>query len=121
MSKDDDRQANLDQLQNISETLPDQALKMLSEFAQFLAHKNPPHAVVTQKYQSIPRPDEENIIEAIKRLSKTYPMLDKKVLFQFTSEAMSAHVMQNIPTSDSIDQLEKMFREQYEVSLAKAR
>ena len=37
----------------------------------------------------IPRPETESVIAAIKRLSKTYPMLERKLLFNQTSILMN--------------------------------
>jgi len=41
-------------------------------------------------------------------------MLDKKILFEQTSAAMSAHVLNEVSAKESIDRLEKVFRKEYE-------
>lgn len=87
---------------------------MLHEFAGFLAQKYPPEVATITEIVPIARPDKEGVIPAIKRLSKTYPMLDKKVLFEQTSAAMSAHVLKEISSEESIDRLEKVFRKEYD-------
>ena len=52
-------------------------------FAQFLLHQargaSPPRTVpaVVPEPEAIPRPDNEKVVAAVKRLSKTYFMLDK--------------------------------------------
>ena len=96
--------------------LPDQAFDSLAEFAEFLAAKYPAPAV-EQAYVPLPRPEGESVIAAIKRLSKSYPMLDKTTLFDQTSAAMSAHILQDISAQESIDKLETVFREKYEAFL----
>ncbi len=62
----------------------------------------------------IPRPDAESVIGAIRRLSETFPMLDKNDLFHETSELMTAHVMQGRSANEVIDELEIVFRRHYE-------
>ena len=56
----------------------------LLAFAEFLAFRSGPVAdakpVVKQEVaepEPIPRPEEESVVAAVKRLSKTYPMLNK--------------------------------------------
>ncbi len=95
------------------ERLPEPALSSLAEFAGFLADKYPfePEQVTVNP---IPRPETEGIIAAIKRLTKTYPMLDKKVVFDQTALAMSDHVLEDQDATHSIDRLERIFREAYE-------
>ena len=94
--------------------LPDDALGSLLEFAEFLQTKYPAVEQQTLEITTIDRPDKESVIAAIKRLSKTYPMLDKKILFEQTSVAMTAHVMQDMLPKESIDRLEAVFRKEYD-------
>jgi len=93
--------------------LPDEALDSLCEFAEFLVAKYPAPEL-EQAYVSLPRPQGESVIAAIRRLSKSYPMLDKTTLFDQTSAAMSAHILQDISAEESIDKLETVFREKYQ-------
>lgn len=105
------RQAAIDV---IGTQLPVDALITLHEFAEFLADKHPPAENIVVEMVSIPRPSEEGVIPAIKRLAQTYPMLDKKILFDQTSAAMSAHVLNEVSSKESIDRLEEVFRKEYE-------
>lgn len=108
------RKANLATLEAIYPKLPDEALATLSDFAGYLADKYPSTEQISKELNPIPRPDNESVIAGIKRLAKTYPMLDKKILFDQTSAAMSAHVLQEVSSKESIDRLEKVFRKAYE-------
>jgi hypothetical protein len=45
----------------------------------------------------MPRPSQESVVAAIKRLSKTYEMLDRGPMLNETSALMSAHVLQGRP------------------------
>lgn len=113
------RKDNLAALEAIYPHLPDQALATLCEFAEYLANKYPAVEQAAVEKLPIPRPDEESVIAAIKRLSKTYPMLDKKILFEQTSVAMSAHVLQEVSSEESIDRLEDVFSQAYQAFVQK--
>ena len=64
--------------------------------------------------KEIPRPREESVVAAIRRLSETYYMIDKSVLLSETSGLMSAHIMQGRPAEAVIDELEALFSNHYE-------
>lgn len=63
----------------------------------------------------IPRPEEEGVVKAIKRLTAAYPMLDKQKLLDKTSVYMTNHIMHGHEASDVIDELEQLFKDQYEL------
>ncbi len=111
------RDSRLSDLSERAAALPEQALISLLEFAEFLAEKYPAQAADDLPYQPLPRPEDESVIAAIKRLSKSYPMLDKTTLFDQTSAAMSAHILQDVSKQDSIDKLEAVFAEKYQAFL----
>ena len=51
---------------------------------------------------------------AIRRLSETYPMLDRQALLHDTAAFMMQHVVQGREAVQVIDDLENYFRRQYE-------
>ena len=55
----------------------------------------------------------ESVIAAIKRLSATYPMLDKGKVFNDTSSLMSQHIIQGREAVEVIDELEALFQQEY--------
>lgn len=61
----------------------------------------------------IPRPPQESVIMAIRRLRKTYPMLDTDPLLQETSALMTQHVLYKRPAAEVIDELEALFQRHY--------
>ncbi len=63
--------------------------------------------------QPIPRPDNESVIAAIRRLSESYPMLDRSKMLHETSGLMAQHVMQGRAAAEVIDELELLFRRHY--------
>ena len=62
----------------------------------------------------IPRPEEETVVAAIKRLSKTYAMLNKDDMLHKTSDLMSEHILKGRSAPEVIDDLELMFTEYYQ-------
>jgi hypothetical protein len=61
----------------------------------------------------IERPAQESVVAGLKRLSKTYPMLDKSEMLSATSDIVATHIMQGTATGEVIDTLEEVFREHY--------
>ncbi len=89
----------------------------LVAFAEFLAERtdggeiaHPPLAAP----EPIPRPAEESVVKAIKRLTHTYPMVDRSRVLGETSDLVSQHVLQGRAAAAVIDDLEGIFRRHYE-------
>lgn len=89
----------------------------LLAFAEFLADRTLPRAMVEPPLPSpkpIPRPAEESVVKAIKRLIHTYPMVERSKVLGETSDLMSQHVLQGRQAAAIIDDLEQIFRRHYE-------
>ena len=69
--------------------------------------------VEEQLPEDIPRPESETVVAAMRRLSRTFYMIDKGDLLHEASELMTAHLMQGRPAADVIDELEVVFRRHY--------
>ena len=93
--------------------LPEEVAAGLLEFAEFLDSKHG-QEVVAAELRDIPRPRDESVVEAIKRLADTYPMLDTEHLLHETGELMTQHIMQARPATEVIDDLEALFGRHYE-------
>ncbi len=105
-------------LLNLFRALPAAGRETLLSFAEFLAqreaaHRAPAGADVVEPVD-IPRPASESVVAAIRRLSSTFPMLDRDALLHETADLMSAHVIQGRSAADVIDELEVIFRRHYE-------
>lgn len=89
----------------------------LLQFAEFLAERK---SSDYSQAEAIPppviheRPMEESVVGAIKRLSASYPMLDRDKLFNATSTLMTRHVMQGEEATIIIDELEQLFQKNYQ-------
>jgi len=91
----------------------------LLAFAEFLCSRLPAAGAATGQPQKIPdpepisRPPQESVVAGLKRLARTYPMLDKSEMLSATSDIVATHIMQGTESSAVIDQLEAIFREHY--------
>ncbi len=110
-------------LAEILSRLPAAQAEALLEFAEFLlvrhgvtgreASKNIGVAEIPAPVD-IPRPTEETVVKAVKRLRATYPMLDARKLLNQTSELMTQHIVQGREAVEVIEELEILFRSNYE-------
>jgi hypothetical protein len=113
--------SSVSQLSAVFEQLSTDRQQSLYDFAQFLLLQQggPKASAVSQTPLDISRPDAESVVAAIKRLAKTYPMLNREALLHDTSTLMSAHVMQGRAANDVIDDLQALFESAYTAYNAK--
>ncbi len=104
-------------LLNHFSNLSEQEQSSLVSYAEFLVSRETPLGLSASEITeplNIPRPDKESVIKGIKRLSATYPMLDKSVLLNEISNHMTRHIIHGISASEVIDNLETEFLNQFE-------
>jgi hypothetical protein len=101
-------------LQRIFRQLPSEQQQTLLAFAEFLHSRVADSPAVPLEPIIKPRPADESVIAAIKRLSQSYPMLDKAVLLNETSHLMTEHILQGHHKNEVIDKLEAVFQRHYE-------
>lgn len=112
--------ADEDKLVTLFRQLGDADRATLTAFAEFLASgripvpRAAPKPVVVPEPETIERPEKESVVAALKRLSKTYPMLDKSEMLSATSDLVASHIMQGTDAVEVIDQLEAIFGEHYD-------
>lgn len=94
--------------------LPPEQQDTLIAFAEFLAGRMAETPRELGEPQAIPRPAEEKVVQAIKRLRLTYPMLDHSKMLHEVSEHMTQHLMLGKPAAETIDEIEVLFRRRYE-------
>ncbi len=113
--------SSVSQLSAVFEQLSTERQQSLHDFAQFLLQQQggPKDPTVSQTPLDIRRPDAESVVAAIKRLAKTYPMLNREALLHEASTLMSAHVMQGRSANDVIDDLQALFESAYTAYNAK--
>lgn len=100
--------------------LPDAAQHSLLDYAAFLQTRQRPEPTpLAVQPLDIPRPAEEGVIAAIRRLRKTYPMLEHDAgLLSDASAQMTRHLVHGHAAPGVIDALEAIFRSRYEAQRA---
>ncbi len=88
------------------------------DFAQFLLQQQHSEGgeeseEIAAKPLDIPRPEQESVVAAMRRLSRTYPMIDKDKLLDRASMLMQAHILQGREAQAVIDELETLFEAHY--------
>jgi hypothetical protein len=80
--------------------------EMLAAFAAFLEARAeaPPLAPVVTL-----RPEGEGVLQAVRRLKRSYPMLARRPLMQPVGALVSAHMLDGRPAGQTIDALEALF------------
>ncbi|MBU0499495.1 MAG: hypothetical protein KJ558_08275 [Gammaproteobacteria bacterium] len=91
----------------------------LLAFAEFLTSRGKgepsagPNPEPLHAPREIPRPGQENVVAAIRRLSETFFMLERGRMLNETSLLMSSHILQGRAAPEVIDDLESLFQRHY--------
>jgi len=101
------------ELKTLFAKLEPERQQQLLEFARFLVERQGPLELIISEPETIARPEDETVVGAMKRLSRTYPMLEKQHLFNEASALMAEHMLQGRAAADVIDQLEILFLRHY--------
>jgi len=94
--------------------LPEADQQTLMDFALFLKEKNKAYQVDFPVPQRVERQQGESVIAAIKRLKKSYYMLNMDTLIDETSSYMTQYMVQGRDINEVIDDLEASFKKHYE-------
>jgi hypothetical protein len=88
---------------------PGQQDKLIA-FAEFLATSAP----AAGDPVVLPRPVRETVAMAIRRLVRSYPMIDRRKLMGEASRLMAQHALEGRAAAEVIDNLEAAFARHYE-------
>lgn len=91
--------------------MDDSGREMLVEYAEFIAQRHP--RPISMVPLDIPRPEKETVVAAIRRLTDSFPMLDRATLLSETSGLMAQHIVHGRNATEVIDELESLFRRHY--------
>ncbi len=89
------------------------------DYANFLVQQYNirPQVEAGLKPEDIARPEQESVVAAVKRLKKTFYMLDTDLLLDETSSLMGQHILRGREASVVINELQSIFQAKYEVYL----
>ena len=96
--------------------MDEQRKKSLLDYAQYLqqlSSSEAPEQQAKAEPLATPRPDKENVVNAIKRLRASYFMLNTDDLLNETSSLMAQFMIQGRAAEEVIDDLEKVFDSHY--------
>ena len=94
--------------------LPDDVAQQLLDFACFLASRHNIETEGVSVPEDITRPESESVVKAVKRLTATYPMINKDKLLDETASLVSQNMLQGLDAVEAIDQLEALFKKNYD-------
>lgn len=98
-----------EQLLDLFERLAPEQQDRLIAFAEFLADDSGEESGTAGAPVVIPRPDGETVTMAIRRLVRSYPMLDRRRLMVEASQFLAQHALAGLPAIEAIDELEAVF------------
>lgn len=108
----------LRQLAKTMEGLTPEQQRTVLRFAEFLRTESlqeasPATPAALPEPKLVPRPAQESVIRAMRRLSESYFMLDRGPLLNETSTLMAQHVLQGRSSEAVIADLEVLFHNHY--------
>jgi hypothetical protein len=96
-------------LELFGQLAPEQQDKLIA-FAEFLAAGA---SADGGRPVLVPRPARETVTMAIRRLVRSYPMLDRRKLMGEASRLLAQHAMEGRAAEEVIDELETVFERHY--------
>ncbi|MBF0124447.1 MAG: Crp/Fnr family transcriptional regulator [Magnetococcales bacterium] len=109
-----------EQLLSLWQQLPSQQQSCLLRYARFLVQEQggqaqPEPVTVVTTPLPIKRPEQESVVQALKRLKRTYPMIDADTgLLNQASQLLMQKVLGTTADGAIIDQMEQLFQQRYQ-------
>jgi hypothetical protein len=101
-------------LLDLFEQLAPEQQERLIAFAEFLSVGAADSGDAAGGPAALARPENETVTMAIRRLVRSYPMLDRRKLMAEASELMAQHALQGRAAREVIDELEVLFVRHYQ-------
>ena len=98
---------------DLYQAMDDSRKKSLSDFADFLYAQAEPIAKEIPPPDDVPRPEQETVVGAIKRLKVTYHMIESMAVFSEASSLMTDHMVKGRDVVEVIDEMEVLFEDAY--------
>jgi hypothetical protein len=88
------------------ERLDEEGRRTLLEYAEFLVTRADP---APPPERPAARPASETVLQAVRRLNRSYPALRRAALMQPVGELLSQHLVDARPAREVIDELEALY------------
>lgn len=100
-------------LLELYEAMDDERKRSLCDFAEFLYAQAEPVSKEIPPPDDIPRPAEETVVGAVKRLKAKYHMVESMSVFSAASALMTDHMVKGRDVVEVIDEMEILFEQAY--------
>ena len=101
------------ELIDLYEAMDDERKLSLGDFADFLYAKAGPVVKEIPPPEEVPRPEQETVVGAVKRLKIKYHMVESMTVFSAASSLMTDHMVKGRDVVEVIDEMEELFEEAY--------
>lgn len=101
------------ELIDLYEAMDDERKLSLCDFADFLYAKAGPVVKEIPPPEEVPRPEQETVVGAVKRLKIKYHMVESMTVFSAASSLMTDHMVKGRDVAEVIDEMEVLFEEAY--------
>ncbi len=101
------------ELIDLYEAMDDERKLSLCDFADFLYAKAGPVVKEIPPPEDVPRPEQETVVGAVKRLKIKYHMVESMTVFSAASALMTDHMVKGRDVVEVIDEMEVLFEEAY--------
>ena len=98
---------------DLYEAMDDNRKKSLSDFADFLYAQAEPITKEIPPPDDVPRPEQETVVGAVKRLKIKYHMVESMSVFSEASSLMTDHMVKGRDVVEVIDEMEVLFEAAY--------
>lgn len=98
---------------DLYECMDDERKRSLCDFTDFLYAQAEPVCKEIPSPDDIPRPEEETVVGAVKRLKTQYHMVDSMAVFSAASSLMTDHMVKGRDLEEVIDEMESLFEDAY--------
>jgi len=100
-------------LADLFNTLDKERQESLFDYAEFLQSKGGLLKQELTEPVDVPRPENESVVGAIKRMKQTYPMVDSMKVFAVASNLMTDHMVKGRDAEEVINEIEALFEDTY--------
>lgn len=100
-------------LADLFNTLDKERQESLFDYAEFLQSKGGVLKQEVTEPVDVPRPENESVVGAIKRMKQTYPMIDSMKVFAVASNLMTDHMVKGRDAEEVINEIEALFEDTY--------